>query len=378
MFVLSVINSDVGRVGTIGYRFQKLKRGFDQSGLSNVTIARSNPSAEKKVVHMGPASMLIRLIHYLRRNYFPRLNSKKVDLAVFGVFTLVALVPIVLMGFRKRHRVAYFLEPLPVVANILKWLNFKVVYDLPIAPNAYVKRILDRYPDCGLFYHKSIDRVERKMLKVSDMVVSPSSFVAKELVAIGVDSKKVRVIPFGTDIRDMPSKKNIKSGVRFVFAGAVSDRKGIGYLLKAWESGDFSEDQLHLCGRLTEKYRKIISDMKHENIFTPGFVDVREYFCACDVYVFPSLMEGSSKSVYEAMACKLPVIATQESGSIITDGVDGLIINAFSPDCIKQAMQKIKKLDLVGMGLAGSLNVKKYSWNRYAKSVEKVLHDIAR
>ena len=36
-----------------------------------------------------------------------------------------------------------------------------------------------------------------------------------------------------------------------------------------------------------------------KNIITPGFINTRKYFTKCDVYVFPSLLEGSSKSIYD-------------------------------------------------------------------------------
>ena len=47
---------------------------------------------------------------------------------------------------------------------------------------------------------------------------------------------------------------------------------------------------------------------------------------AADVFVFPSLFEGSAVVTYEALACGLPCVVTPEAGSVVRDGVEGLVV----------------------------------------------------
>jgi len=47
-----------------------------------------------------------------------------------------------------------------------------------------------------------------------------------------------------------------------------------------------------------------------------------------DVFLLPSLCEGSATSTYEAMFQGLPVICTPQTGSVVRDGVDGFIVPA--------------------------------------------------
>ncbi len=45
-----------------------------------------------------------------------------------------------------------------------------------------------------------------------------------------------------------------------------------------------------------------------------------------DVFVMPSICEGSATVTYEALACGLPVVTTSNSGSVVRDGQDGFVV----------------------------------------------------
>jgi glycosyltransferase involved in cell wall biosynthesis len=58
------------------------------------------------------------------------------------------------------------------------------------------------------------------------------------------------------------------------------------------------------------------------------------------VFLLPSLCEGSATAVYEALAAGLPVICTENTGSVVRHGVDGYIVPirdvAETTDILKQ------------------------------------------
>ena len=100
-------------------------------------------------------------------------------------------------------------------------------------------------------------------------------------------------------------------------------------------------------------------------------METDEYFKKCDVYVFPSLLEGSSKSIYEAMGSSLPCIVSYNSGSIIVDNQDGFLIDIGDKDAIRDRMLSFK-LDTSLIEIMGNKafdNVQKYSWDYYAENV---------
>ena len=132
----------------------------------------------------------------------------------------------------------------------------------------------------------------------------------------------------------------------------------------------FKNDRLHLCGRLYPEIKQLISNSRR-GVILPGFVNTVEYFKKCDVYVFPSLLEGSSKSVYEAMSMSLPCIVTPNSGSIVQDEVDGFIVDVLDSEKLRSKMLSFKNNEklIKSIGLMAFENVRNYSWERYSNSV---------
>jgi glycosyltransferase involved in cell wall biosynthesis len=65
-----------------------------------------------------------------------------------------------------------------------------------------------------------------------------------------------------------------------------------------------------------------------------------EYHLA-DVFLLPSLCEGSATVVYEALASGLPVVTTYSTGSVVRDGVEGLIVPERDPQAIADAIRHL-------------------------------------
>ena len=78
--------------------------------------------------------------------------------------------------------------------------------------------------------------------------------------------------------------------------------------------------------------------------FCPSRADVQWYYAAADVYVGPSLEDTFAQPPAEAMACGLPVITTATNGTaeIMTDGVDGLILQ--DPNDVAGLAERIRWL----------------------------------
>jgi len=58
-----------------------------------------------------------------------------------------------------------------------------------------------------------------------------------------------------------------------------------------------------------------------------------------DVFLLPTLCEGSATVCYEALAAGLPVITTPNAGSVVRDGLDGFVVPIRDPEAIAEKLE---------------------------------------
>jgi glycosyltransferase involved in cell wall biosynthesis len=69
--------------------------------------------------------------------------------------------------------------------------------------------------------------------------------------------------------------------------------------------------------------------------------EIAEHYRWADVFVLPTLSEGSANVCYEAMAAGLPVITTAAAGSAIEDGKQGLIVPVRDASALVKAIERL-------------------------------------
>ena len=62
---------------------------------------------------------------------------------------------------------------------------------------------------------------------------------------------------------------------------------------------------------------------------------------SADVFVFPSLFEGSAVVTYEALACGLPSIVTPSAGSVVRDGIEGFLVPESNVLALAERMEQL-------------------------------------
>lgn len=213
----------------------------------------------------------------------------------------------------------------------------------------------------------------------ADIFLSPSAFSTEWLLSEGIPKSKIREIPFGVDSDVFSPKTDMKSAknrpVRFSFSGGVSKRKGVDTLLTAWKLCNFQNAELHFYGTIRNDVKKYIDE--DESVTYHGHVYLPDELNKNDVFIFPSILEGSAKSVYEALACGLPVITTPESGSIVEDGVDGFIVEKNQPLLLKERMCFLYENQEERMIMSHNAREKStaYTWDRYAQTIISVYNE---
>lgn len=170
-----------------------------------------------------------------------------------------------------------------------------------------------------------------------DRVIVFSRIQRDLLVKLGVKSEKLAVIPNGVDEKKYsPGSSRIKEKLNakrlFVYQGRIATEKNVEALLKAWKHSDMDEDSKLLIvgdGPLAASLRPFYG--KEYGIIWLGFVAEEkqriEILRAADVFVLPSLVEGLSLSLLEAMACGVACLATDAGadGEVLEEGA-GVIL----------------------------------------------------
>jgi len=120
-------------------------------------------------------------------------------------------------------------------------------------------------------------------------------------------------------------------------------RKGIQYLLSAWDSLDLPNTELIVTSNVDESAQSIVEEFNDtEDIHFVGWVDdLYEQFGKSSLFVFPSLEDGFGMVVIEAMASGLPVIVSENTGAkdCVREGVDGQVVPIRDSEALAEAMQ---------------------------------------
>ena len=214
----------------------------------------------------------------------------------------------------------------------------------------------------------------------------PSDHIAQRLVFSGRPRDQIEIVPYAADCKTfqpIAQKAYQKEKCTFLFAGGICQRKGVKYLLEAWRRVKRPGWRLQLLGALPldpgplEPYRD-----DFEWLGRAGRTEMPKHLASADVFVFPSLFEGSAVVAYEALACGLPVVTTPNSGSVVRDGIEGFIVPSRAIEPLADRLERLgTDAELRrAMSAAARARALEFDWPRYhdsiAETVRSLLSDV--
>lgn len=209
---------------------------------------------------------------------------------------------------------------------------------------------------------------------LATLVVVLSEKAAESFRAANFPDEKLFYLPRGVDVdrfrpRSEPDERSRPPIFRAIFSGALIERKGIHHLLEAWHRLNLQNAELWLLGSVHDEARPYLEKFWRDNIRVLGFKrDLENYLNQGSVYVFPSRLEGSAKTIYEAAASGLPMITTREAGDVVRDGVEGIIVRPGDVDAIAAAIEHLYRHPeiVASMGVAARQRVvENFTWDLY-------------
>ena len=209
----------------------------------------------------------------------------------------------------------------------------------------------------------------RVLLTQSDLLVCPSRFVRDDLVAHGVDIGRTIVAPYAVSPKWTSLAVEPEPG-RILFAGSAILRKGIRVLAAAAKLLE-GRCSVRVAGGVSDKVRSHPQAGALEFLGHLGPDRMAKEFARADVFAFPSLAEGSAGVTAEALGAGLPVVTTEESGSIVRDGIEGHIIPPRDPERLAEAILDIveNREKRAAMSAAARERARAFDWDGFAGSV---------
>lgn len=181
----------------------------------------------------------------------------------------------------------------------------------------------------------------------ADAITVPSEFARRSFVEMGVRGEKVKTIPYGVRLERF--RKDGKPGSEtftVLFAGTVSIRKGIPYLLDAFAQFKYPSKRLLLAGPVETEIRSLLARYDLTGVELLGRLpqmDLARWMNASHVMVLPSIEDGFGLVMAQAMACGTPVIASENTGGpdLFTHGKEGFVIPIRSPEAITHCLTQL-------------------------------------
>lgn len=218
--------------------------------------------------------------------------------------------------------------------------------------------------------------------ELADRLLVLSAKAEETFLAAGVPATKLFRHQRGVDVARFTPAPQPPELFRAVFVGALIRRKGVHHLLEAWHRLALKDAELLLVGTVHEEIRAALEQFGGPSVKLAGFVGrVEDCYRSAAVHVFPSSCEGSAKATYEAAACGLPQITTRESGDVVVDGLNGLIIPPEDPDALAAALQRLHadRALAAKMGAAGRERVvAQFTWEHFRARLAEAYRTVPR
>ena len=187
-----------------------------------------------------------------------------------------------------------------------------------------------------------------------DCIVAISESIRWQLQVCGIPVSRIKTIYEGMDLSLYPMRNDLRarSSGEPIVVGTVahlSREKGLNHLVEAASMIPEVQKKMRFVivgnGNCRQELEEQVRDKGLQGVFHfAGFhSDVSAFMKSFDMFALPSLSEGLSSAILEAMAASLPIVATEVGGipELVTDGENGLLVSPADPPALARAIQQL-------------------------------------
>ncbi|MBT8587050.1 glycosyltransferase family 4 protein [Polynucleobacter paneuropaeus] len=275
-----------------------------------------------------------------------------------------------------------------------KILGMVAICDHSIAHPEILEYLVDNsgvYPEKNLslkpseFWQKVLSD-----LRQSDFIIANSDFVKETCIYQGCSAERIYVAYTGVDnefMNTIPTRQRNLSAekkLKLCFAGDFGRRKGAAFLIEALMSIGDMHWEIEIIGDVDKtikyEYPQFFNDARVTFFdFMPRH-NLAKHFTNADIFIFPSLAEGSARVIFMAMACGCYVITTKNSGSIVEDGVHGSIVSPGDARQLENTIRSVlatRREEIYSIGeMNAALIEEKYRQKNYGDQLFSIYEEI--
>lgn len=233
---------------------------------------------------------------------------------------------------------------------------------------------------------------ERLAMAQSRTILTVSEYSSKSIQQwFGIPEDRIRVVYEAASAKFHPGPGIGSEGRYILYVGGISPNKNLATLVEAYARirpewklllvGDYESDGFLSCYR--ELRMAVQSSGLESRILFTGYVPdekLIEIYRGASLFVMPSLDEGFGLPALEAMACGVPIIASDENALAEVVGGAGILVNPRNADALAEAIARVVgdpvlAADLRQRSLARS---SQFSWERAAREMTHIFEEAVR
>jgi glycosyltransferase involved in cell wall biosynthesis len=231
----------------------------------------------------------------------------------------------------------------------LKTRGVRIIHECMVGPDVgvWIDEERRRFP--GLEGEVNEERTalgrqrDAEKYQLADLVLVPSEFTRRAVLNLGANPSKVVLVPYGLDADKFVTAPIHPVAGRVLTVGEVGLRKGHPYLCQAARilKKRGINCNFRVAGSIspTIAASEIMKGVTYLGIVPRSHISAE--FSKADVFVLPTLADSFSLAHLEALAHGVPVITTENCGSVVRDGVDGFIVPIRDPEALADKIELV-------------------------------------
>lgn len=261
---------------------------------------------------------------------------------------------VVRRGFGEAEAVYAFHGAAVEVFREARTAGLRCVLDQSLVPVRWLESLLaeerQRFPGWDVDTTTTADwapLAERELeeWQLADAIICGSPFVVAAVQQCGGPVEKCRVVPYDPPRLSLPDRPPVDDEhrrLRVLFAGTVCLRKGIQYLWQAASTLRSGQIEIRAVGPIEVSPLAVRALSAGMELAGPcPRSEMAGHYAWADVLVLPTLAEGSANVTYEALAAGVPVMTTENAGSIVRDNHDGWLVPARDAAALAATLSRV-------------------------------------